>query len=150
MGDNQHNHSEHGAHSHLEQDESSQEMMFKASLIEKHLQELAEKIDYVSQQLSELEEFNKDMKFMKDAKGKGVFASLGRGVYVKSSCEEKNLFVNVGSGVIVKKTPEDTAKIIEAQIKSFHEAKNTLMTQLEVYQNLMNQTLAALDMARNK
>lgn len=145
-----HHDSNHESHEHSENEESNQELSFKASLIERHMQELAEKIEYVSQQLEELEEFNKNIKFIKGSKGKETFASLGRGIYIKSSSVENNLFVNVGSGVVLKKTPEDTAKIIEAQIKSFYEGKNSLMAQIEVYKSLMNQTLASLDKARKK
>ena len=134
----EHNHSEH-------QHEESQEIAFKASLIERHMQEISEKLDYVSQQLSELEEFHGNMKFIKDSKGKELFAPLGRGIYVKSSSQENNLFVNVGAGVIVKKTQEETSKIIENQIKSFHEAKTSLMGQLEIYQNLLSQALAQIE-----
>ena len=136
------NHS-HSEHNHSENEES-QELMFKASLIERHLQDLAEKIDYVSQQLAELEEFDKNLKFLKNVKGKDVFSSVGKGVYSRSSCTDDSLFVNVGAGVIVKKTPEETSEIIKSQIKNFHEAKNTLMTQLEVYNGIMRQTINAL------
>lgn len=133
-------------HSHEESEASpNQELMYKASFIEKHMQELGEKIDYLSHQLSEMEEFNKDLTFLKDAKTKEIFAPLGKGIYLKSSLEDKNLFVNVGAGVIVKKTPEETKKIIESQIKNFHDAKIQLMSQLEVYRSLFNQTLLSLE-----
>jgi prefoldin alpha subunit len=140
MEDNQNHH--HNEHEHKE---SNQELTFKASLIERHIQDLSEKMEYVSQQLSELEEFSGNMKFIKNSKGKNLFAPLGRGIYVKSSSQDDDLFVNVGAGVIVKKTPEETSKIIENQIKSFHEAKTSLMEQLEIYKNLMNQTLVQLE-----
>ncbi len=135
-------------HDHHHEHEDSQELAFKASLIERHTQELSEKVDYLSQQLSELEEFNKNLKFVKDSKGKEVFAPLGRGIYIKSSSQDNELFVNVGSGVVIKKSQEETAKIIENQIKNFHEAKTSLMAQLEIYRNLMEQTLIQLESKR--
>jgi prefoldin alpha subunit len=124
--------------------------MFKASLIEKHLNELSEKIEYVSQQLAELEEFKKNLEFLKTVKEEDMFSAIGKGIYVRSASKEKNLFVNVGAGVILRKTPEETAKIIESQIKSFHEAKTALMSQLEVYKHLMNQTVSGLENARKE
>lgn len=139
MEEDSHNHAEHV------NEENNQQMAFKASLIERHIQELSEKIEYISQQLSDLEEFNRNMKFIKDSKGKEIFAPLGRGIYVKSSSQDNDLFVNVGSGIVVKKTPEETSKIIETQIKSFYEAKTSLMGQLEIYKNLMNQTIAQME-----
>jgi len=135
---------------HSLDEESKQELAFKASLIEQHMQELAERLEYISHQLSELEGFSKNMEFMKDAKSKEMFASLGRGIYAKSSLEDNNLFVNVGAGIIVKKTPEETLKIIEQQIKNFHEAKVSLMAQLEIYQGLMNQALAQAEKKRKE
>jgi len=131
-----------------EQKESSQELMFKASMLERHLQELNQRIDYISQQLVEMEEFEKNLKFLKNSKGKGMFSSVGRGVYTKSDSTSNELFVNVGAGVVVKKTPEETAEIVKTQIKSFYEAKNSLMAQLEAYNGMMRETVSALDKAK--
>ena len=133
-----------------EQLQSGQEIMFKASFIEKHLQELSEKFEYISQQLSELEGFSNDLKSMKTLKDKEIFASLGRGIYAKAFCKEKDLFINAGSGVIVKKTPEEALGIINSQMKSFYEAKTNLAMQLEAYKRLMSETLAELEKAKRK
>jgi prefoldin alpha subunit len=119
--------------------------MMRASLIERHLQELNNRIDYVSQQISELEEFKNNLKFLKDAKNKEMLASLGKGIYLKSSCQDDNFFVNVGAGVVVKKTPKETAEIITSQIKNLHEAKTSLLASLEVYQRLMGQAVSDLN-----
>lgn len=128
----------------MENQEPNEELMFRASLIERHLQELSEKFEYLSQQLSELEEFKNNLKFLKDAEAKEIFATLGRGVYVKSKSDSKDLFVNVGAGVIVKKTPEETAEIIGKQIKNFHEAKAEIMTQIEAYKSILDQTISVM------
>ena len=114
----------------------------KASLIEKHLNELNERIEYVIQQILELEEFKSNLKFLKEAKGKEILATLGKGIYAKSLCQDENLFVNVGAGIVVKKTLKETEEIITSQIKNLHEAKTSLLASLEVYQGLMNQTIS--------
>ena len=145
MDNHSHNHSEHEGHEHSESEELSQEMMMRASLIERHLQELNDKIDYIVQQISELEEFKNNLKFLKDAKGKEVLATLGKGIYLKSSCKDNNFFVNVGSGIVLKKTPEETAEIMNSQIKNLHEVKTSLLASLEVYQGLMNQAISDLN-----
>lgn len=144
MDNHSHNHSEHEEHEHSESEES-QEVIMRASLIEKHLQELNDRIDYLSQQILELEEFKNNFKFLKEAKGKEMLASLGKGIYLKSSCQDDSFFVNAGAGVVVKKTPEETAEIITNQIKKLHEAKTSLLASLEVYQGLMNQTISDLN-----
>lgn len=121
-----------------------QESMLRASLLERQSQEIAEKISYLSQQIEELGEFSKNIgMFAKSSqKGKEAFSSLGRGVYVKSALTDDKLFVNVGSGVIVKKTPEETKKIIDEQLSSFHEAKLRLTAQLEIYNQLLSQAVS--------
>jgi prefoldin alpha subunit len=146
MDNHLHNHSEHEEHEEHEhsEPEESQELMMRASLIEKHLQELNDRIDYISQQITELEEFKNNLKFLKDAKNKEMLASLGKGIYLKSSCQDDNFFVNVGAGIVVKKTPEETAEIISSQIKNLHEAKTSLLGSFEVYQRLMGQALSDL------
>jgi len=144
MDSHLHNHSEHEGHEHSESQES-QELMMRASLIERHLQELNNRIGYISQQISELEEFKNNLKFLKDAKNKEMLASLGKGIYLKSSCQDDNFFVNVGAGVVVKKTPKETAEIITSQIKNLHEAKTSLLASLEVYQRLMGQAVSDLN-----
>jgi len=144
MDNHSHNHHEHEGHEHSEPEES-QELMMKASLIEKHLQELNERIDYISQQISELEEFKNNLKFLKDAKNKEMLAPLGKGIYLKSLCQDDSFFVNVGAGIVVKKTPEETAEIMISQIKNLHEAKTSLLPSLEVYQRLMGQVVSDLN-----
>lgn len=144
MDNHTHNCSEHEEHNHPES-EHSQELMMRASLIERHLQELNDKIDYVAQQISELEEFKNNLKFLKDAKGKEVLATLGKGIYLKSSCQDNSFFVNVGSGIVLKKTPEETAEIMTTQIKNLREAKTSILASLEVYQGLMNQAISDLN-----
>ena len=44
------------------ENESREESMFKISLVEKQMQELAEKTEYISQQLLDLESFGKNLK----------------------------------------------------------------------------------------
>ena len=121
-----------------------QESMLRASLLERQSQEIAEKIDYLSQQIADLSEFSKNIGlFAKSSQeGKEAFSSLGRGVYVKSILDDNNLFVNVGSGVVVKKTPEETKKIIDGQLSSFHEAKLRLTAQMEIYNQLLSQAVS--------
>ena len=124
--------------------------MFRASLAEKHLQELNEKIEYLSQQLSEMGQFSNDIAFLKDTKGKEILAPIGKGIYLKSLAEDNNFLVNVGAGIIVKKSPGETRAIIESQIRSFNDARSQLMAQLEVYKSFMSETMNALEKQNSK
>lgn len=125
--------------------EKNEELMMKASFLEKNLQEVAEKADYLSQQISELEEFRDNLDFLSKSKEKKMFSSVGKGVYVKSLLEDSRLFVNVGAGVVLKKTPEEAKEIIESQIKQFHEARARLMAQVEVYSTMLSKTLSEIE-----
>lgn len=149
----QHEHGENCNHHHehaepADSEESAQELMLKASLVEKHIEELNEKLGYLTQQLLEMEQFNKDVVFLKDSKGKDILAPVGKGIYLKSTIEEKNLFVNVGAGVVVKKSFEDTKAIIESQIKNFQEARMQLTANLEIYKNFLAQTFNTIEKTR--
>lgn len=128
-----------------EKPENQEKLIMKASFLERNSQEIQEKIDYLSEQILELEEFRKNLNFFSKSNEKKMFASLGRGVYVKSLLEDKKLFVNVGSGVILKKNPEETKAIIESQIKQFHEAKSNLMVQIEIYNKMLSNTISEIE-----
>jgi prefoldin alpha subunit len=123
---------------------ANQELMMKASIFERQAQEIGAKIEYVSEQISELEELNKNLGSIQGSDKKEMFSSLARGIYMKSSLTDKDLFVNVGSGVIVKKSVKETKEIIEAQLQNFHELKSRLMAEIELYDNLLQKTIAEL------
>lgn len=120
------------------------ELLLKASLIEKQAEEINQHISYISSQVNELEEFKNDLKFFNESKNKDMLSFLGKGVYAKTSLEEKKLFVSVGSGVVIKKTPEETQKTIDSQIKNLQEVKVHLMGQLEICNNAIRETLAEM------
>jgi prefoldin alpha subunit len=123
---------------------ANQELMMKASIFERQAQEIGEKIEYLSQQISELEELNKNLGSLANSDKKEMFSSLARGIYMKSSLLDNNLFVNVGSGVIIKKSVMETKGIIESQLSNFHELKARLMGEMELYDNLLQKTIAEL------
>ena len=122
----------------------NQELMMKASIFERQTQEIGEKLDYISQQISELEELSRNLGSLGSSDKKEMFSSVARGIYMKSSLSDNNLFVNVGSGVIVKKSVKETKEIIDSQLRNFHELRVRLMGEMEVYENLLQKTLAGL------
>ncbi len=123
---------------------ANQELMMKASIFERQAQEIGEKIEYLSQQISELEELNKNLGSLQNSDKKEIFSSLARGIYMKSSLTDSKLFVNSGSGVIVKKSVQETKEIIESQLRNFHELKARLMAEMDLYDNLLQKTIAEL------
>lgn len=126
---------------------NKEELMMKASFLERNSHEIQEKVNYLAQQLLELEEFRKDIDFFSKSKETKIFSTLGRGIYIKSALEDKKLFVNVGAGVVLKKTADETKHIIESQIKEFYDAKMQLTAQLEIYNKMLTRTVDEINEA---
>ena len=99
--------------------EIDQETIFKAQYLQQQMQQISENIEFLNKEIQELDVFNHSLKHLSNVKEKEMFASLGKGVYLKSQIEEKSekeLLVEVGARVLVKKTPEETQEIIKKQI----------------------------------
>ena len=61
--------------------------------LEEQLRELKQNIDFISNELNELGKFLENISFMEKSKENSIISSLGKGLYVKASLEEKNIFV---------------------------------------------------------
>lgn len=123
----------------------NQELMLRASLIERQAEELNQSLTYIAQQIADLEEFKENLKVFSKSGQNEMLSAIGRGVYAKTSLKNKDLFVSVGAGVIIKKTPEQTQETIDQQVKNLHEAKIQLMGQLEICNKAIRETLAELE-----
>ena len=106
-------------------------ILLKASEIEKRMQELSNNLEFIDSQINELEQFHDSLISLKNWKDKEMLASLGKGVYLKNKLEEKELFVEVGAGIVVKKNISETQKIVEEQIKRIKEARISVLLELE-------------------
>ena len=121
----------------------NEEAILKATALEKQYNELQENLHLVNNQISELEQFKESLEFLIKSEKKEILSSLGKGVYIKTTLEDRNeLFVGVGTNVIVKKTPEETLKLVGNQITKLKEASTQISFQLENYarqlQDLIN------------
>lgn len=109
-------------------------MILQAAMAEEQAHQLEENLQLVDAQITELEEFNGNLKTLRESKEKEMLSQLGKRVYIKTKIEDKEkLFVEVGTGVVVKKTPEETMKIVSNQISRLQEAKAQILSQLNVY-----------------
>lgn len=105
-------------------------------------QEVEQQLNFVVQQINELEVFSKNLEDLQNQKEKEILASLGKGVYVKAKRNgEEKIFVEVGAGVVLKKSILETREIIEGQIKKFKNARIQLSQQLEGYASDFNEML---------
>ena len=127
-----------------------QEAMLKAALFERQSQEIQEKLELVTRQIYELEQFKKNLKDFSESKEKEMLSSVGIGIYVKTSLEEKDLFVDVGAGVIVRKTPEETVKVIEDQISKLNEARIALTAQMDSFNAELQNLLEKIEKSKEK
>lgn len=108
-----------------------QEILFKASKLEKRHQEIQESIDYVDSQILELEQFLQSVREFSSFSGKEMISSIGKGVHVKTSLAEKDFLVEVGAGVVLKKTPEQTTEIIQNQLSRIKSARINMLSEMD-------------------
>lgn len=122
-----------------------QNLIIQAAQLQRQHEELSQHLEIVARQIEELETFNKQLNNLKNAKGREILASIGKGVRAKTQILDDKLFVEVGSGVIVKKTPEQTQEVIQEQIKKLIKFKIQLTANLEQYQAVFQQIVQQLE-----
>ena len=112
-----------------------QEQIMRAANIEREARVLEENLQFVDNQIAELENFKEGLLAFSLSEEKEMLSPFGKRVYIKTKVEDKDkLFVEVGAGVIVKKTPAETIKIVEGQVSRLKEARNQIANQLAAYQ----------------
>jgi prefoldin alpha subunit len=125
------------------------ELIQTASALHQQSQELEEKVGFIQNQISELEDFTKSLNSIISTKETSMLSSLGKGVFVKTNLEEKKLFVEVGSGIIVRKTPEETKEVIQNQIKRLLQLKVQLSSQLDSLQSQLRIMIEQIENSQN-
>ena len=127
-----------------------QELLLKASMLEKQINELGGNLEIVNQQLSELIQFQESIKSFQESNSKEMFSTIGKGVHLKTLLVEKEFLVEVGAKVLVKKTPEETIKVIEEQINRLNELKYSLSSQLDNHMFALNDLIKKIEKSQNK
>jgi len=122
-----------------------EELLMKASLLKQESEETEKGLDFVNEQISELEKFLQALDSIKDKNNREILAPLGKGVFMKAKKEDSKLFIEVGDGVVVRKTPEATQKVVEEQIKKFQDARIQLKAQLEEYTSQFSELLKEVE-----
>lgn len=125
------------------------ELIQTASALHQQSQELEEKVGFIQNQISELEDFTKSLNSIISTKETSMLSSLGKGVFVKTNLEEKKLFVEVGSGIVVRKTPEETKEVIQNQIKRLLQLKVQLSSQLDSLQSQLRIMIEQIENSQN-
>ena len=112
-------------------DQKQQELMYKLSMFEQQMQLIQQQIEAIEQAVNETSLLNSGLESLKNPKDKEIFASVGKGIYVKGKLLDEKLLVDVGGKRFVKKTVDETQETIKDQIKKLREVKKELENNLE-------------------
>lgn len=110
--------------------ENEQELIYKFSLFEKQINEIQQQIELVEKGIIDLQSLNFGLDDLVNGKDKEIFASVGKGIFVKAKIISEELKVDIGNGIFVKKNIFDTKKLIEEQTKKLIDVKEDLEKQL--------------------
>ena len=125
-------------------DNNQQELLFKISMFEQHIENLRQQLSAVEESLLYLDSINLGLEDIKNSKGKEILASIGKGIFVKAQLLSEELTVDVGGNNFVKKDIPETKKLIETQIKKLQDIKKELEEKIEeVSKGMINLLLQA-------
>jgi prefoldin alpha subunit len=110
----------------------NQELLVQAGLLEEQAREIAQRIENIEREISDLSNLFETLRHLIKSKENRMIATLGKGVMVPVDLVDKNLFVDVGFGVIVKKSPDEVREIVNSQLKRLADARTTLMARFEI------------------
>jgi len=112
-------------------EQSQQELMFKLSYFEQHMNQIQQQLRAVEQAILEMGDLNLGLEELKGKTGTEIMAPIGRGIFVKAKLASEELTVDIGNRNLVKKSIEDTRKLISEQVDKLHQAKHELNNNLE-------------------
>jgi prefoldin alpha subunit len=112
-------------------EQEQQELLYKFSMYERQIQELQQQIEAVGRGVVDLTSLNFGLNEIVGGIGKEIFASVGKGIFVKAKLSSEELNVDIGNGNFVKKSIPETKQLIEEQIKRLEEVKRELEHNLE-------------------
>ncbi|MFH1311230.1 MAG: prefoldin subunit alpha [Nanoarchaeota archaeon] len=112
-------------------DEKQQEILFKLSMSEQHIQQLQQQLQAVEESIIELSSLNFGLDEIKGSTGKEIRAPLGRGIFIEAKLLSDELIVDVGNKNLVKKSIPETQKIIKEQTEKLDEVKKELEEKIE-------------------
>lgn len=112
-------------------EQKQQELIYKFGLYEQQIRQIQEQLQAVEQAIGDSTSISDGLNDLKDSKGKEIFASVGKGIFVKAKVDSEDLLVDVGSKNFVRKKIPETQNIIKEQMKKLEEAKNILEKNLD-------------------
>ncbi|MCX6746831.1 MAG: prefoldin subunit alpha [Candidatus Pacearchaeota archaeon] len=111
--------------------EEKEELLMKLGMFEQQIQQLQQQIEAVERGIVELNSLDIGLDELINGKDKEIFASIGRGIFIKAKLISEELNVDVGGGNFVRKTIPETKELIEEQIEKLEDVKKELEHNLE-------------------
>ena len=108
-----------------------QELLYKFSMFEQQIRELQQQIEAIEKGIIDLNSLNFGLDELVGNTGKEIFASFGKGIFVKAKLISEELNVDIGNGNFVKKSIPETKQLIEEQIKKLEGIRKELEKSLE-------------------
>jgi len=125
-------------------EENEQELLYKYSMFEQQMRELQQQIEAIEKGIVDLATLNNGLDELVNSTDREIFASVGKGIFVKAKIISEELNVDIGSGNFIKKSIPETKKLIDEQIKKLEEVRGELEKNLdelgEEIMKMMNQT----------
>jgi prefoldin alpha subunit len=115
----------------MENEQEQQELLYKFSMFEKQIRELQQQIEAIERGIVDLKSLNFDLDELVGSKDREIFASIGKGLFVKAKLISEDLTVDIGGGNFVKKSIPDTKVLIEEQIEKLRQVKEELENNLQ-------------------
>ena len=125
----------------MENKSNEQELLFKYSMFERQIQEIQQQLEAVERGIVDLDTLRFGLDELVNAKGKEVFASVGKGIFVKAEIASEELNVDIGNGNFVKKTIPEAKELIEEQIKKLEQVKGELENNLREIEKEITETI---------
>ena len=125
--------------------QEQQEIMFKLSMFEQQTQQLQQQLQAVEQGIIELNSLNLGLDEMTGKNDAEIFASIGKGIFVKAKLISEDLIVDIGNKVFVKKSVLETQKLVKDQIEKLEDVKKDLNNNLEATSNELRKLIKSVD-----
>jgi prefoldin alpha subunit len=125
-------------------EQQQQEILYKFSMFEQQIREIQQQIEAIERGMVDLNSLNFGLDELVGSTGKEIFASVGKGIFIRAKLISEELNVDIGSGNLVKKSIPETKQLIEEQVNKLGDIKKELEHNLEELGEelgrMMNQT----------
>ena len=119
---------------------ANEELIIQLSIMEQKAQQIEQQLQLIDENLIDLERLKDGLDELKNAKGKEIFASIGRGIFVKAKIDDEEILTDVGGRNFVKKDLSETKKILDEQSSKLSVVRDQLLQELQTM-NIEFQTM---------